>query len=442
MYKSAPSFKRRLLLTAVCVMGLPFEPSYVQAQENGIGAAAEGFILNLIEGETAEVQGNESQGEATEVISEPVNVPSFEGGENALVPIPAQADGAVIMVDPANVPKSLLNANAEAEKEAMVEKPEEASAAATATEAPVPLTPEVKNSIEENTAAELSDVPMPLTEPVVAQDVAPPAQNILAVPRKEIPKPIARTPSVPAPVRSAPVQTSNDLFFDSQNSGPRGQIAKKAAITKVNPNAQPASKYVIVNKNYKRTDKQAQLVSAERALGLGRYEAAYSMFSELYEKNNTDPAVLMGRALSLQNLGRDQGAMQAYQQLLDVKPGFVDAEVNMLGIMGKRYPAVATRRLMELQDANPNNVSILAQLAVVSANTGRYEDALKYLGIATGYDPRNANHLYNMAVISDLAGQPKDAVIYYERSLEVDSIHGGGRSIPRQSVISRLTQLR
>ena len=47
-----------------------------------------------------------------------------------------------------------------------------------------------------------------------------------------------------------------------------------------------------------------------------------------------------------------------------------------------------------------------------------------------------------MAVIADKAGDKKQAISYYEKALEIDTINGGGRSIPREVVYERLAQLR
>ena len=110
--------------------------------------------------------------------------------------------------------------------------------------------------------------------------------------------------------------------------------------------------------------------------------------------------------------------------------------------MGQRYPAVARRNLVELFDNNPGSVPAIAQLAMVEAKLGNYTDAIKYLGIAASIEPENANHLFNMAVVADRAGDKKKAVDFYEQALEIDTLYGAGRSIPRESVFQRLAELR
>ena len=208
------------------------------------------------------------------------------------------------------------------------------------------------------------------------------------------------------------------------------------------PSIEPASKLDITIKNRGAGSKQARLVSAERALKLGRYDSALEMYNGLYERNPRDLNVLMGRAISLQNLQRDEAAIQAYQDILVESPGYTQASVNMYGLVAKRYPSVALRNLMELHQRYPQDVGILAQMSVIEAHMGRYDSALGYIGIAAGYEPNNAGHVYNMAVISDKAGQHDKALKYYERALEVDAVYGGSRSVPREAIFARLAQLR
>lgn len=235
--------------------------------------------------------------------------------------------------------------------------------------------------------------------------------------------------------------SGEDDFFDADDLVPQGEMASTGPV-KVNPRTQPASKLIIVKKNYEKDTETAQLVSAERAMKLGRYDSALEMFDALYEVNKKDARVLMGRAVVLQKLGRFDESMGVYEQLEAVEPDNIDIKVNMLGLLATRYPSVALRRLLELQGNNKGHVGLAAQIAVCYAKLGDTQSAIKYLGIAASMEPKNANHLFNMAVIADRAGDKVTAIKYYEKALEVDSIHGGGRSIPRDSAYERLAQIR
>ena len=230
-------------------------------------------------------------------------------------------------------------------------------------------------------------------------------------------------------------------FFDANNLVPQSEMGRKGPLN-VNPVTQPASKFVIVRKNTDIDEKFMRLISAERAMSLGRFDSALLMFDDLYDFNKKDARVLMGRAVSLQKVGRFDEAMQMYEELDKVEPDNVDVKVNMLGLLGTRYPSIALRRLLDLHRLNKGNVALTAQIAIAYAKTGNARLALRYLGMAASMEPNNANHLFNMAVISDRAGDEEKAVSYYEKALEVDIVHGAGRSVPRDVIYERLAQIR
>ena len=240
---------------------------------------------------------------------------------------------------------------------------------------------------------------------------------------------------------SSPPRVGEDVFFDAESLVPQGEMSKQGP-KRVNPALQPASKLVVVRKGAGPDSFNSQLVAAERALSLGLNDSALDMFNKLYVRNKRDPRVLMGRAVTLQNLGMFEDAMRTYEELSDIDPRNVDVKVNMLGLLATKYPAIAMRRLADLHEQHPMNVGIVAQLAVTEANVGDFESALKHLGIASSMEPDNASHLFNMAVIADRVGQTSTAISYYEKALEVDSVYGSGRSIPRDAVYERLANIR
>lgn len=232
-----------------------------------------------------------------------------------------------------------------------------------------------------------------------------------------------------------------DDFFDAEDLVPQGEMQKKGPV-KVDPSTQPASKMIIVKKNYEANTQRARLVSAERAMALGRFDSSLQLYDDLYTESKKDARVLMGRAVVLQKVGRFEDAMDMYEALSKVEPDNVDAKVNMLGLLSTKYPSVALRRLLGLYETHKNHTGLVAQIAVAYAKAGDAQSALRYLGVAAGMEPHNANHLLNMAIIADRSGQSDEALTYYEHALEVDTIHGAGRSIPRESVYQRLAQMR
>jgi Flp pilus assembly protein TadD len=244
-------------------------------------------------------------------------------------------------------------------------------------------------------------------------------------------------------------------YFDS----PNGQMLKDIPAPSMDPKKGGNQSVIIVNKKAKKTAPQpsrpadkvaiettsltAQIISANRAVKLGRYDAAKEMYDDLYKLNPRDGQILSGRALLLQKMGFADQAISAYEELLDIYPDNTDAIVNLAGLIRKQYPAVALNKLLDLHMKVPNNTAVTAQLGVAYADSGNYVDALRYLGDAASMDPKNALHFYNMAVISEKAGKTSQAVSYYEKALELDAIYGDGKNnIPREKIYDRLAQIR
>ena len=308
-----------------------------------------------------------------------------------------------------------------------------------ATQAQAPVAPQPAATVPVMPADAEPEPAIPEGTAVIVNegDVVVPAPDALVAPEAE--SSAIDVPSVPA---LPAAQTAEDnLFFDSQSLVPEGEMATTVP-RKVNPQLEPGSKLIVVTRESGAGTPQAQLVSANRAIALGRYDSALRIYNEMYKKDSRNSEVLLGRAVALQKLGQNDEAIHAYEQALDASPQNTEAQINMLGLVGQRYPAVALQRLNELSDENPEDVRVLAQIAVVQARLGYYDDALGSLGVAASLDQDNALHLFNMAVIADRAGKKPQAIQYYEKALEVDTIYGGGRSIPRDSVYERLSQLR
>ncbi len=337
---------------------------------------------------------------------------------------PTPAQGAAAEQDVSDLLKKIENDEATRQPAPIAPIPAEAAAQVAPAESAVPTTePEV---IDEASA------PAPASDVLASPDVDVHVDTNVVTTATDVPV----VPSLPA--AEAP---NENMFFDSESLVPEGEMATTAP-RKVNPQLEPATKLIVVTKNAAPGSQQAQLVSAQRAISLGRYDSALRIYNEMYRKNSRDPNVLLGRAVALQKLGQNEEAVAAYEQALDASPESTEAQINMLGLLGERYPAVALQRLKEMNEDSPNDPRVLAQIAVVDARLGHYDEALSALGIAASIDQDNALHLFNMAVIADRAGKKSQAVTYYEKALETDTIYGGGRSVPREAIYDRLSQIR
>ncbi len=301
-----------------------------------------------------------------------------------------------------------------------------------------------------------SIMPAPAPEaPVVMDipDIVPTPDQVLAAPSSPLPQAssgmassvpqAASGDSAAPPVAPPQAPAAAETYYDSRaNVRAAGPMSEQIGPRKVDPVYEPASRLVVSRRTHDQTDEEALVTAANRALALGRDEAAMDMFNQLYSKNRRDPRILMGRAVAHHRLGMYDVAISSYEDVLNIAPGNIEATVNLMGLLRREFPDVALRRLQDLRAKYPGNDMIAAQIGMVYADAGNIPDAVRSLSVAASINPRNATHLYNLAVISYRAGNRADALRYYQEALQVDAVHGGGKSVPRERIYDRLARLR
>ena len=312
-----------------------------------------------------------------------------------------------------------------------------------ATDSPVPRAPDA----EILGGSDSTPGPVTVVVPEVGPGVPPPDAAILQPPVDTAITPIPDAVTGDASVTKIPQPDAGsdkpDVYYDSTLNVPTGPLAETVGPRKVDPVQEPASKMVIVRKNSDASDSESQVVAANRALELGRYESALEIFQDLAKKNSRDPRILMGLAVAQQKTGLTEQAILTYETLLDIMPDNVDAIINLTGLIQDQYPEVALRRLTDLSGKYPSNGGIAAQMGMIYAQAGDNAQAMVMLGKAASLQPQNAGHFYNMAVVADRMGSNKQqAINYYERALEIDAVYGNGRSVPREAIYDRLSKLR
>lgn len=239
---------------------------------------------------------------------------------------------------------------------------------------------------------------------------------------------------------SPSVPNVKTVYYDSAPSKPVPNVTN--ALRQADAKDDPSSRIILVERDTGAGETEALVVSARRALQLGLNESALEMYDTLYKAKPHDVRILMGRAVAQQNVGYRELAIQSYEAVLAADPRNTEAMINMMGLLQQEYPSVALRRLLDLREKNPANAGLVAQIGMTYATMGQNAEAIRALSTAISLNPQEATHQYNLAILFDRAGDKANAIRYYEQALEVDAVHGGGRSIPREQVYDRLSNLR
>ncbi|MFQ5877703.1 MAG: protein kinase [Acidobacteriota bacterium] len=163
------------------------------------------------------------------------------------------------------------------------------------------------------------------------------------------------------------------------------------------------------------------------ALSLGReyaesdeeFETAIRLDPDLFEAH-----YFYARAAWAQ--GKFEQAAQQFEQAIAVRPEDYQAPMllgNVYTRLGREEDALATQRralevIEEHLEQNPDDVRALYLGAAALMHVGRPERGLEWAGRALAVDPNDASILYNVACIYSIAGRVGDAIGYLERALD------------------------
>lgn len=200
--------------------------------------------------------------------------------------------------------------------------------------------------------------------------------------------------------------------------------------------------YIVVRKDHATGDHDTRLKVARMALMENRFAAAVELFDALATDYPRDERVMMGRALALQQTGRIDEALEAYESVLSANPKKLEALTNMLGVLKATNPALAVEKLEELRTVYPYNADIAAQLGTAYAALKNYDAALQYLDMADALSPGNAYVYYNKAVLYDRMGQQNMATTMYRRILQMHAEGSLSEPLPLDAIRRRLATMR
>lgn len=333
----------------------------------------------------------------------------------------------------------------EAGQESPASPQESQSLAATERESVVPLSETVVSPIEPLLpATEAAAVPVTDDIPLVeAQEEMPP---------KDLPVPVAEAEAAP-PAEAEMAIVQNAAMMDQLSTAPAAAALPSEEPSLAMPVAnapteqaaviRPLPKeYLIVKKNHDGGDVDSRLTAARLALMQGRNTAALQLFNEIYRDYPRDSRIAMGRAVSLQKLGQNGEALDAYHSVLENDPSNLEALTNMLGLLKKENPALAVEKLMELRAAYPYNADIAAQLGIAHAGQGAYGEAEKYLDMADALKPGSAYVLYNKAVLYDKVGRGAEAAALYRQIVRLAAEGTMDQQLPIEAIKRRLSTIR
>jgi Flp pilus assembly protein TadD len=237
------------------------------------------------------------------------------------------------------------------------------------------------------------------------------------------PKPAALAPSVPAPPTEA-------VQLEPAPSGePQGQqSASTPAASAPPPSPQPretppASPVRIEREHIELLD--PQLRNAYQAYRSGKLDEAQQMYLDLYRKDAQNADALLGLAAIAQQRGEYQLAAQYYAGVLRIDPRNAAANAGMASLNEEDDDNNESRLKLLLREQG-NSAVLHFALGNLYAGQSRWGEAQQAFFNAVTLEPGNAEFAYNLAVSLDHLGQAKPAVQYYQRAMQLDTLHSAG----------------
>ncbi len=185
---------------------------------------------------------------------------------------------------------------------------------------------------------------------------------------------------------------------------------------------------------------QASFEAAYSSLLAGNTEGALNLYLDVLKDDPDNTFALFGLASTLQRIGWLAEARATYEELLAIEPDNRGALANMMTLISQEAPEQALANLGSLYEINPGFSPIPAQMAMLYAGQGDYDQAIRFLKLASDLSPENLMYVYNLAIIHDRLGDHQEARTLYEQVLSAAEIRDV--SIPLEAVRQRVSYLK
>ena len=141
------------------------------------------------------------------------------------------------------------------------------------------------------------------------------------------------------------------------------------------------------------------------------YEAAIAGYRALIEQNPDKRELSYGLVQLLVKIGRQAQAEAFLHEIIDKYPTDTNAKLALVGFIAQHDPSEAEKSLAKFVAENPNNTSLLSQLAGLYAGQQRYADAQSVLERIVGIDKAgNAGMLAKLGLARVALAQKDDKV--------------------------------
>ncbi len=147
------------------------------------------------------------------------------------------------------------------------------------------------------------------------------------------------------------------------------------------------------------------------ALKNAEYSKSAALYQQLVDQDNKEFRYKLGLAESLRRLGEHKIAIDMYDQIIELKPGHVDAfEGKALAVMALGDVEEASKLFERILEREPNRWRSLNALGIMFASKNLPSDGMQYLDEALIQSPKNPSVLNNIGLVQAMLKHYPSAV--------------------------------
>lgn len=187
---------------------------------------------------------------------------------------------------------------------------------------------------------------------------------------------------------------------------------------------------------------ETPMVRASQAYQQGEFVAALATYREQLALNPDDRTARVALAMTLDRLGREAEALEAWRAVLVLTPNHPQATARLISHARSQPTALALGLAREVRRLAPSNADAALYLAEVLTALGEPEEALGLALVATRLDPTHPLPWLNAAILLDRSGQGAAALIHYATFLERYHAAPLDQDVPIRQIRARMDHLR
>lgn len=223
------------------------------------------------------------------------------------------------------------------------------------------------------------------------------------------------------------VNSENKVVNSSKNN--HSMIGNEAIVTEFNSIKQEAKKPIRIRKKTLDDPIGVLLDRAYASFLKSDYQTAETVYNKVINRDKNNHDALLGLAAIALKKNRNDVAKRIYSKLLILDPKDSYAKAGMTALVNQKKSHLNESQLKIMLREQPNAGHLYFALGNIQLNQNRFAEAQTSFFSAWSTDKSNTDYAFNLAVSLDHLGKAKNALVFYELTIELFKKSGGNVSV-------------